>query len=115
MATHPVQSLPLVLLPTKGDPRLLKPLNDMVLMELEEVEDYAKHKGLSRIIVPDLYSHGPEDRPVWGRVVAVGKKCLKIVKRGDRIVIGKWDGAKQEYKGKKYCFVREDAILGVDA
>ena len=89
-----------------------KPLNDLVLILPDEVKPYNEYKGLSKIIVPDKFEHGPEDRPVWGKVVATGPTCrLEYVKENDRVVIGKWAGAYVELGGKKHILVREYDIL----
>lgn len=88
-----------------------KPLNDLVLILPDEFKPYNEYKGLSKIIVPDVFSHGPEDRPVWGKVVALGPTCNGDQKVGDHVVIGKWAGAWVELASIKHILVREYDIL----
>ena len=92
----------------------MKPLNDCVLIEEEPFESYDKHVGLKHIIVPEKFEHGPKDRTPWGKVLALGDSCRKIVKKGNRVCWGKWAGARFEQGKKVIVLVREDDLLAVD-
>lgn len=91
---------------------MLKPLNDCVLIEPDEFEAYHKYKGLEKIVVPDRYEHGPEDRNFSGTVLDCGEKCSQQVKKGDQVIWGKWTGAKFVYKQRNYYIVRDYDLLG---
>ena len=97
---------------------LLAPQADCVIVDPEPPPEYHVYRGYEKragLVVPDLYSHGPEDRPVWGKVVAKGRACqLDEVKIGSRIVFGKWAGARITYQEKPVIIVRESEILAVD-
>lgn len=91
----------------------LRPLHDRILVErLEEAE---KTKG--GIIIPD----SAKEKPAEGKVIAVGKgrigddgKPVKLdVKKGDRILFGKYGGTEVKIDGEEYLIVREDDVLGV--
>ena len=92
----------------------LTPLNDFVLIDPEVPKPYHEYRKFQHIVVPDVYEHGPEDRPVWGKVVEIGPSCRGMVRVDERVLIGKWDGAKVEHNGHKYVLVKEDSILAVD-
>ncbi|CAD7848056.1 MAG: Heat shock protein 10 kDa family chaperone GroES [Olavius algarvensis Delta 4 endosymbiont] len=91
----------------------LRPLHDRILVErLEEAE---KTKG--GIIIPD----SAKEKPAEGKVIAVGKgrigddgKPVKLdVKKGDRILFGKYGGTEVKIDGEEYLIMREDDVLGV--
>ena len=77
--------------------------------------DYAAYKGYSKIIIPERYAHGPEDRAVWGRVVALGPlTTVRGLSVGDHVVFGKWAGARLLFQEAVYILVRDYEILAID-
>ena len=93
-----------------------RPLNDYVLIEPEAQPDYSTYKQYERIIVPDKWAHGPEDRPFWGYIIAKGSTCHdEQVRVGDRILYPKWGWAKLQVTPEThYAIVREADLLAVD-
>ena len=89
----------------------MQPLGDCVLVEEEPFESYEKHIGLSKIITPEQYSHGPKDRTPWGKVVAFGELCRKVVSVGDRVAWGKWAGVRFPKGDKTLVLVREHDLI----
>ena len=91
----------------------IKPLHDRVIVE--RVEEEGKTKG--GIIIPDT----AKEKPVEGKVVAVGggkildngKKQPLEVKKGDRILFGKYAGTEIQVEGKEHLIMREDDIIAV--
>ena len=91
----------------------LKPLHDRILVE--RVEEAEKTKG--GIIIPD----SAKEKPAEGKVVAVGAgktaddgKLIKLqVKKGDRILFGKYSGTEVKIEGDEYLIMREDDVLGI--
>ena len=91
----------------------LRPLHDRILVE--RVEEAEKTKG--GIIIPD----SAKEKPAEGKVIAVGKgrigddgKPVKLeVKKGDRILFGKYGGTEVKIDGEEYLIMREDDVLGV--
>ncbi|MGA9479323.1 MAG: co-chaperone GroES [Desulfobacterales bacterium] len=91
----------------------LRPLQDRILVQREEEE--TKTKG--GIIIPDT----AKENPVEGIVVAVGngkvgedgKRTALEVKKGDRILFGKYSGTEVKIEGEEYLIMREDDVLGV--
>lgn len=93
--------------------KLLRPLNDRVLLERLEAEQ----KTAGGILIPD----NAKEKPVEARVVAVGKgKILEngsrqemTIRIGDRVIFGKWSGNEVKIDGKEYLLVKEDEVLAV--
>jgi len=91
----------------------LKPLQDRILVQ--RVKEEEKTKG--GIIIPDT----AKEKPVEGRVIAAGigklseegKRIALEVKKGDRILFGKYSGNEVKIEGEEYLIMREDDVLGV--
>ena len=91
----------------------LRPLQDRLLVK--RVEEETKTKG--GIIIPDT----AKEKPAEGEVVAVGngklgddgKRVPLEVKKGDRILFGKYAGTEVKVDGEEYLIMREDDVLGV--
>ena len=91
----------------------LRPLNDRILVK--RVEEETKTKG--GIIIPDT----AKEKPAEGKVVAVGngkigddgKRIPLEVKKGDRILFGKYGGQEVKVEGEEYLIMREDDVLCV--
>ena len=91
----------------------LKPLHDRVLVERVEQEDRTK----GGIIIPDT---APE-KPMEGKVISVGggarnengQVVALDVKKGDRILFGKWSGTEVKIDGKELLIMKESDIMGI--
>ena len=91
----------------------IKPLGDKILVEVLEAE--GKTKG--GIILPDT----AKEEKTEGKVVAVGSgKVLESgkvqppeVKKGDRVIFGKYAGDEILIDGKKHKVLKESEILAV--
>ena len=93
----------------------LKPLNDFLLVEEEPAVPYHEYRKFQTIVGPDAFQHGPEDRQVWGKVLAKGISCTNHqIGIGSRILIGKWAGARLKYEDIPYLLVKEEDVLAVD-
>ncbi len=87
------------------------PLYDRVLLKrLEEKE--VKRGG---IIIPDTAKEKPQEAEVIeagkGRVNDEGKVVPLEVKKGDRVLIGKYSGTEVTIDGVEHIILREDEIL----
>ena len=90
-----------------------RPLHDRILVK--RVEEETKTKG--GIIIPDT----AKEKPIEGKVVATGKgrigddgKPIPLdVKKGDRVLFGKYGGTEVKIDGEEYLIMREDDILGI--
>jgi len=91
----------------------LRPLHDRVLIKRVEEQD-EKHGSL---IIPDTAKEKPQE----GRVIAVGTglvtdegKTLPLaVKKGDRILFGKYSGSEVKLDGEEYLIMKEEDVLGI--
>jgi len=86
----------------------IKPFEDRVLVEPEEIEESRTKSG---IIIPDT----AKEKPRTGRVIEVGtdEELAENIKVGDRIVFAKFTGDEVEFEGKKYLIVSRSDILAV--
>jgi chaperonin GroES len=93
----------------------LRPLHDRVV--IRRIEESNKTKG--GIIIPDTAKEKPQE----GEIVAVGSgardetgKLLPLdVKKGDRVLFGKWSGTEVKINGEDLLIAKESDILGVIA
>ena len=90
----------------------IRPLGDRVLVE--PVEE--KEQMIGGIILPDA----AKEKPIKGKVLAIGKKTDKDgkelafdVKVGDEVLLPKYGGTEVKLGDKKLQLVREDDLLGV--
>ena len=91
----------------------IRPLNDRVLVVGIEEEE----KTTGGIIIPDT----AKERPQEGKAVAVGpgkwdengKRIPLEVKKGDRVLFGKYAGNEIKLDGNEYLIMKEDDILGI--
>ena len=91
----------------------VRPLHDRILVK--RVEEEKKSKG--GIIIPDT----AQEKPQEGRVIAVGTgRVLEDgsvrpldVKKGDRILFGKYSGSEIKIDGEEHTILREDDVLAV--
>ena len=90
-----------------------RPLHDRVLVKrLDEDE-----KSPGGIIIPDT----AKEKPSEGKVVAVGsgtksedgKVTALDVKKGDKILFGKWSGTEVTVDGDDIIIMKESDILGI--
>ena len=91
----------------------IQPLGDRVLVKRLEAEE--KTKG--GIVLPET----AKEKPQKGEVVAIGKgKVLESgkvepleVKKGDKILFGKYSGSEITYNEEEYLILKEEDILAV--
>jgi len=87
---------------------MIKPLADRVLIEPKEAET----KTAAGIYIPDTAKEKPQE----GTVLAVGsgKKDEPMeVKKGDKVLYGKYAGTEVTVDDKKYLIVRQSDILAI--
>ena len=89
----------------------LRPLQDRILVQ--RVEEETTTKG--GIIIPDT----AKEKPAEGKVTAVGngkigedgKRIALEIKKGDRILFGKYSGTEVKISGEEYLIMREEDVL----
>jgi chaperonin GroES len=91
----------------------IRPLYDRILVK--RVEDKETRRG--GIIIPDT----AKEKPMQAEVVAVGKgrvnddgKQLPLdVKKGDRVLIGKYAGTEFKVEDQELLMIKEEEVLGI--
>ena len=90
-----------------------RPLHDRVLVRRLEGDE----KTAGGIIIPDT----AQEKPMEGKVISVGSGVRsedgKVhpldVKKGNRILFGKWSGTEVKIDGDELLIMKESDILGV--
>ena len=90
-----------------------RPLHDRVVVEALEAE--AKTAG--GVILPDT----AQEKPQEGKVISVGPGVrgddgnisALDVKKGDRVLYGKWSGTEIKVDGKDVLIMKESDIMGI--
>ena len=90
-----------------------RPLHDRVLVKRVDQEE----KTAGGIILPDT----AQEKPMEGKVIAagIGQKADDgtitplDVKKGDRILFGKWSGTEVKVDGDELLIMKESDILGI--
>ena len=91
----------------------VQPLADRILVR--RIEEQETIRG--GIIIPDTAKEKPQEGEVVavgpGRMTEDGKRIAVEVKKGDRVLIGKYSGTDVKIEGTEYVILREDDILGI--
>ena len=90
-----------------------RPLHDRVVVK--RVDEDTKTAG--GIIIPD----SAQEKPQQGEIIAVGPgardesgKIVPLdVKKGDKILFGKWSGTEVKIDGKELLIMKESDIMGI--
>jgi len=91
----------------------VRPLHDRIIVK--RVKEEEKTKG--GIIIPDT----AKEKPIEGKVVAVGSgkvldsgKTMPLeVKKGDRVLFGKYAGTDIKIEGEEHLILKEDDIIAI--
>ena len=91
----------------------IQPLHDRVIVK--RIEEGEQVRG--GIIIPDSAKEKPQEGEViaagLGKYKEDGSRQALDVKKGDRILFGKYGGADIKVDGEELLIMREDEILGV--
>ena len=91
----------------------LKPLADRVVVEPAPAED----KSAGGIILPDTAQEKPQQGTIVaagpGKVSDSGSQIDMTVKKGDKVLYGKYSGSEVSFGGIDYIIMRESDILAV--
>ncbi|MEX0886212.1 MAG: co-chaperone GroES [Phycisphaeraceae bacterium] len=91
----------------------VRPLDDRVLIKPEEPEE----KTAGGIYLPE----SAQEKPLIGNVLAVGPGKLNddgtrtepSVKKGDKVLYGKYSGTEVDIDGDQHMILRESELLGI--
>ena len=92
----------------------ITPLHDRVI--LRRIEDNVNQTA-GGLFIPDTAKEKPQE----GEVIAAGSGKYKEdgtrqaldVKKGDRVLFGKYSGSEIKLDGEEFIIMREDEILGI--
>ena len=91
----------------------VRPLHDRVLVKRTEEKEVVK----GGIIIPDTAKEKPQEGEVIaagpGKIMDDGKRAAMDVKKGDRILFGKYSGTEIKIDDQDYVIMREEEILAV--
>lgn len=91
----------------------LKPLGDRVLVKPQE----AKEEKKGGIIIPETAKEKPQEGTVEavgeGKLTEEGKRLPMNVKKGDKVIYGKYSGNEVKIGDKDYLIMSEDDIYGI--
>jgi chaperonin GroES len=91
----------------------LKPLADRVVVEPAPAED----KSAGGIILPDTAQEKPQQGVIVaagpGKVSESGNLLKMTVKKGDKVLYGKYSGSEVTFDGVEYVIMRESDILAI--
>ena len=91
----------------------IKPLSDRVVVKAQDAEE----KTASGIILPDT----AQEKPQIGEIVAIGPGKVSdggglvkmTVKKGDKVLYGKYSGTEISHNGDDLLIMRESDILAI--
>jgi chaperonin GroES len=91
----------------------IRPLHDRVVIKRTEEE----RMSAGGIVIPDTAT----EKPIKGEVIAVGKgKILDggdvrplDLKKGDKVLFGKYSGTEVKVDGEDFLVMREDDVMAV--
>ena len=89
------------------------PLHDRVVVKRVKSDE----KTAGGLIIPD----SAKEKPAEGKIVAVGEGARKdsgelipmSVKKGDKVLFGKWSGTEITLDGEELLIMKESDILGI--
>jgi chaperonin GroES len=90
-----------------------KPLHDRVVVKRIDTDE----KSAGGIIIPDTAKEKPSEGEVLavgpGEITEDGKSKPMNVKKGDKILFGKWSGNEVKLNGQDVLIMKESDIMGI--
>jgi chaperonin GroES len=101
----------------KGDTLMsglnIRPLYDRIVVR--RVDPKEQMRG--GIIIPDTAKEKPQEAEVIavgeGKYSEDGKRMKLDVKKGDKVLIGKYSGTEIKLQDQEFTIIREDEVLGI--
>lgn len=99
---------------SKGESEMkMKPLADRVLLKRIEPKETVR----GGLIIPDTAKEKPQEAEVVavgdGKLDDSGKRIAMSVKKGNRVLIGKYSGQEVKIDDVEHIILREDEILAI--
>lgn len=91
----------------------IRPLYDRIVVR--RVDQKEQMRG--GIIIPDTAKEKPQEAEVIavgeGKYSEDGKRMKLDVKKGDKVLIGKYSGTEIKLQDQEFTIIREDEVLGI--
>lgn len=91
----------------------VRPLHDRILVKRIDPSESVR----GGIIIPDTAKEKPQEAEVIavgeGKFGEDGKRIKLDVKKGDKVLIGKYSGTEIKLESEEYTILREDEVLAV--
>ena len=91
----------------------VRPLGDKILVKRAE----AQTKTKSGLFLPESAKEKPQEATIVevgdGKLLDNGKRAPFQVKKGDKVIIGKWGGTEIKIDGVEHLVLTEEDILAV--
>jgi chaperonin GroES len=91
----------------------VRPLHDRIVVKRVE----ANERTASGLFIPDTAKEKPQQAEVIavgeGKYTDDGKRIKLDVKKGDRVLIGKYSGTEIKLDDVEYTILREDEVLAI--
>ncbi len=91
----------------------IRPLHDRIIVKRLEEE----RKTASGIVIPDTAAEKPDQGEIiavgTGKILEDGKVRALELKKGDRVLFGKYSGQTVKVDGEELLVMREEDIMGV--
>ena len=91
----------------------VRPLHDKILIKRIDAPQMTK----GGIVIPDTVKEKPQEGKVIatgkGRILEDGKVVPLAVKKGDRILFGKYGGTEIKIEGEDYIILDENEVLAI--
>ncbi len=89
----------------------IRPLDDRLVIEVSEAETTTA----GGIVLPDTAKEKPQEGVIKavgkGLLLPTGKRASFAVKKGDRVLFGKYSGTDVKVDGKEFKILRESELL----
>ena len=91
----------------------IRPLHDRLVIKRIEAE----RTTASGIVIPDSAGEKPDQGEVLavgnGKILENGERRLLEVKKGDKVLFGKYSGQTVKVDGEELLVMREEDIMGI--
>ena len=91
----------------------LRPLHDRIVVKRVEPKEQVR----GGIVLPDSAKEKPQEADVIavgdGKYGDDGKRIKLDVKKGDKVLIGKYSGTDIKLEDEEYTILREDEVLAI--
>jgi chaperonin GroES len=91
----------------------IQPLADRIMVKVLDAKEVTK----GGIVLPDTAKEKPQEAEVVevgkGKTTDDGKVVAPEVKKGDKVLFGKYSGTEITVDGKEYLILKEEDILAI--